>query len=184
MTPSLNDIITELNQHFAGLVVGAKLYGIAKSTARGNEVLPNVQGVYVGLDDVYPAIIYHKLNTMVSNIRQTNSYGDTIADVVNTYGLSMVIYNQSNRTCLSNEDLMLLIQANMPELLTNEHYKSVSARVTSAVFDDAAVYQQEYQNSDYRLGENHGLMQINYQLETVFKKGCFINCPEDLKCKN
>lgn len=180
--PSIHNIVAQLNTTISGIFPEVKTYGIAQSARRDEEVLPYYNEQYIGIDDTYKMQVYHKLNSMTSTIRPANGYGDSQGVQVNTYGMSMIVFINK---ILERDEVVLLIQSNFPETLTSSFYRSVRLTFNNAILNSANVYQQEYQTDKYRLFGGQYLIQINYSLETVFKKGCFIKCPEDIqKCLN
>lgn len=154
------------------------LYGIAESVKRGTETLPEIDEKYVGIDDIHPAIIYHRLNSMTSTIKQNTGYGRSAGDQANTYGMSMVVFLDRNKTGLYPDELLLLIQSNFPERLKLSPYVSVVTTFGSVQLKSSEVYSQEYTSDTYRLKSGQYLFKINYTIETVFSKGCFDKCPD------
>jgi hypothetical protein len=115
---------------------------------------------------------------MSSVIKQGTGYGRNNGDHVNTYQLSMVVFLDRPKSNFYPDEFLLVSQANFPERLTLDPYKSIVTNFGSAVFDSQLVYKQEYVASDtYRLKEDQFFFKINYSIETTFSKGCFKRCP-------
>lgn len=185
MTPSLKHIITSINDSLASIYQGARFFGIAKHAMVVNteKIYPYVDEKYIGIDDAYALTIYHRLNSMTSQLVRNSGYGDGKGNQSNVYNLSMVVHSNKKLTRMEPDELFLLIQSRLSNLhLSGPAYRSISVSVTSAVLDSQIVYAGEYPSSEYSLFGHQNLMAINYQLETVFKPGCFINCPEDIIC--
>jgi hypothetical protein len=175
---SIRDIVTELNKSFTWLPSGYEVNGIAELLLRDEVTIPVIGEKYVGIDDVYPVRIYHRLNSMTSAIKTGTGTGRSAGDQANTYQLSMVVFLDKPKAKLYPDEFLLYAQANTPERLTVEQYKSVTTTFGSAVFDSLLVYRQEYISSDtYRLKEDQFFLKINYSIETTFSKGCFKRCP-------
>lgn len=185
--PSIHDIVDQINHEISGLFTAEKLrnselYGIAVTALKGSEVLPvlmdkNGEGKDISIDDRFPVRVYHKLNSFQTREDTKSSMGRRGGDIVNTYGLSMVIFLNRKRACLLADELLLFIQANFPEYLGVKPYKTVRAAFRDALLNDQQVYRQEYQAERYPLLPEHNLFLINYQVETTHQKDCFIKCP-------
>lgn len=175
---SIRDIVTELNKSFTWLPSGSEVNGIAELLLRDEVTVPVIGEKYVGIDDVYPVRIYHRINSMTSAIKAGTGMGRSAGDQVNTYQLSMVVFLDKPKSKLYPDEFLLYAQANTPERISIEQYKSVVTTFGSAVFDSLLVYRQEYISSDtYRLKEDQFFFKINYSIETTFSKGCFKRCP-------
>jgi hypothetical protein len=175
---SIHDIVLEINSSLIWLPPGSEANGIAELLLRDDVTIPQINDRYVGIDDVYPIRIYHRLNSMVSSIRARTGYGREVGDHVNTYQLSMVVFLDKPKSCLYPDEFLLVAQANFPERISLEPYKSIVTAFGSAVFDSQLVYRQEYVASEtYRLKEDQFFFKINYSIETTFSKGCFKQCP-------
>lgn len=180
----LNSFISAINEKLSGLVSGSKVYGIAQSVQRGSETLPATiskdgEYTYVGLDDVSPVIIYHK-NIAITVSRSTNQkgFGNELPDLINTYSLNMIVYIDHKRACMTPDDFFLFIQANFPDGIKEEPFSFIRVNITSVILNSAQVLKTEYEGSEFKLPPEKSLFQINYNIETTFKKKCFEKCPE------
>jgi hypothetical protein len=91
----------------------------------------------------------------------------------------MYVFLNRKKSGLFADELFQLIQANFPEVLKIEPYKSIRTFFNSVVLNDTQVYSQEYTGTPVKLTPEYNLFQINYSVEVVFTKGCFNKCPED-----
>jgi hypothetical protein len=175
---SIHDIVLELNSSLTWLPAGSESNGIADLLLRDDVTIPAIGEKYVGIDDIYPVRIYHRLNSMSSAIKARTGYGREVGDHMNTYQLSMVVFLDRPKSRLYPDEFLLVLQANFPERISMEPYSSIVTNFGSAVFDSQLVYRQEYVVSDtYRLKEDQYFFKINYSIETTFSKGCFKKCP-------
>lgn len=175
---SIHDIVNELNSSLTWLPNGSEANGIAELLQRDEVTIPVLGEKYVGIDDVFPVRIYHRLNSMTSSVRQGTGYGRAAGDHVNVYQLSLVVFLDRPKAKVYPDEFLLISQANFPERITLPPYKSIVTTFTSAVFDSQLVYRQEYVASEtYRLKTDQYFFKINYQIETTFSKGCFKTCP-------
>lgn len=175
---SIRDIVQVLNSSLSWLPSGSEVNGIAELLLREDVTIPVINGDYVGIDDIYPVRIYHRLNSLSSSIKAGTGTGRSVGDNVNTYQLSMVVFLDKPKANMYPDEFLLFAQTNTPERLIVEPYKSVVITFGSAAFDSLSVYKQEYISSDtYRLKEDQFFFKINYSIETTFSKGCFKKCP-------
>lgn len=183
----MRDFIDKVNTAFQGLIPGMKVHGLAQSVIRisgdKEELLPGVvdkegEITYVGIDDLDPVRIYHR-NPGITTTRGTQQgYGDDESDIVNTYQMAMIVFIDHKRAKLFPEELFLFLQANMPDGLKSEPYKKVTIRTGSVILNSQLVFRAEYAGTEFRLPAEQSLFQINYTIQTVFKKGCFDKCPD------
>lgn len=175
---SVRDIVMQLNSSLTWLPAGYEANGIAELLLRDDVTIPVINDRYVGIDDVYPVRIYHRLNSMSSTIKPGTGMGRVVGDQANTYQLSMVVFLDRPKANMYPDEFLLYLQVNFPERMALEPYKSIVMLFGSAVFDSQLVYRQEYVASDtYRLKEDQFFFKINYSIETTFSKGCFKKCP-------
>lgn len=189
----LSKFIHAINDRLSEMIPGIKLYGVAQSMDRNSgtvaETLPAVinksgEAVYVGFDDVYPAILYHK-NSAISFSRGTGNssgYGDQNGYVIATYTMAMYLYLDHKRTNLLPDEAVLYIRANFADLLRMDPYQRITPNITSVILNSAAVLRSEYAGSDFLIPLGRSLTQINYTIESVYKNDCFEKCPEVLTC--
>jgi hypothetical protein len=174
---SIRDIISSLNETIE-LPKGSEVFGVAELVSRGDSTLPEIDGKFVGIDDIYPVRIYHRILSMSSKLDPKGGYGNSVGDVVNTYAINMVVFLQHERVGRYPDELILLIQANMPDRLRINPYKDIKVTFTGAQLDSQSIWAQEYRTgTDYRLKSDQFLFKINYNIETTFSKGCFKECP-------
>lgn len=175
---SVRDIVQALNSSLTWLPAGSEANGVAELLLREDVTIPVINGEYVGIDDLYPVRIYHRLNSLNSSVKAGTGVGRSVGDSVNTYQLSMVVFLDQPKANMYPDEFLLFAQAHTPERITVEPYKSVIITFGSAAFDSLSVYRQEYVASDtYRLKEDQFFFKINYSIETTFSKGCFKKCP-------
>lgn len=182
----LRNYISQINKNFSGLIPGIKVYGLAQSvireTSSGEELLPGIvdqdgEITYVGLDDEDPVRLYHRLAGLTTGRITGQGYGDNHNDIVNTYQMVIICYINHKRSKLFPEELFLYLQANIPDALKVEPYKTITIKTGNVIFNSQLVFRAEYAGSDFKLPAEHSLFQINYTIETVFKKNCFEKCP-------
>lgn len=185
----LREYIKKLNQDLQGLISGIKVFGIAQPVTRPGEgdteeLLPGEvdqdgEITYVGIDDVDPVRIYHRIAGLLVTRATNQGYGEAESDVVNTYQMAMIVYINHKKTKLYPEELFLYLQANIPDAIKSEPYKNIKVRIANVITNSQVVYRAEYGASTYKLPAEQSLFQVNYTIETRFKKDCFVKCPTD-----
>lgn len=174
---SIRDIISSLNETIE-LPKGSEVNGVAELVSRDESTLPEIDGKFVGIDDIYPVRIYHRILSMSSKIVPGTGYGNEVGNISNTYSIAMVVFLQHERAKLYPDELLLFIQSNMPDRMKGQPYRDIKITFAGAQLDSQSTWIQEYRTgSEYRLKSDQFLFKINYSIETIFSKGCFKECP-------
>lgn len=181
----INEVLSILNNALTGLHADEKIYGMAQSVVRVSgsvtELLPGTidrtgEVTYVGIDDVSSLILYHKLNSL-STVAKTNGVGDKPGDMVNTYGLSTIIYWDRRRYNKMPDELILVIQARLPQIITGiADIKLTKIKTGNANFNSLQVYTQEYQGTEFKLPPSANLIQLGLTIEITFNPDCLPDC--------
>lgn len=169
-----------------------KVIGLAQSLPKTNgdkiQLLPSYvdndgEAQYVGPEDDYDLIIYHRINSIpIGKATNLRAYGDTRQLDANVAKVALVVFGRRDKLKLTNDELAILLQAAMPEaatkeLLTELQFTSTNINLTEIVLNDLQVFQEEFQNVEYFLKPEQFLFKINYQIESAFLKECFkTNC--------
>lgn len=181
----VSEIIDILNNSLSGLHPDAVLYGLAQTVVRtqGSETdalpgLVNKDGEikYVGIDDIYSIIIYHKLNSL-SSTPKNNGRGDNPGDLTTSFGLSMIVYWDRKRYNKLPDEVVFIAQARLPQLIKDtDDVKLIKIKVGSANFNSLQVFTQEYSGTKFDLPPNANLMNLNYTIEATFNPACLPAC--------
>lgn len=178
----INDGLSEMASKFTG----SRVFGLAQSIIRqsgdNTQLLPTIvdlsgEGTYIGVDDAAPLTIYHKSNSIAVSEKQGSGYGDNRSNKTYTYSNALVVFMDRKALGMLPDELILFIQANLPDSLKIGNYKSVNVRMQNIILNSQQVFASEYQNVDYRIPPRFSLFAINYQIESVFDKNCFATCP-------
>lgn len=179
---TINDQLRPITEKFTG----SRVFGLAQSmireTSGGLELIPALvdkegEGKYIGIDDTAPITIYHKSNSITVTDKPNSGVGDSRAHKVDTYSNSMIVFMDRKATCLLPDEFLLFIQANLPDEIKIQNYKSVNIRLQNIILNSQQVLASEYQNTEYKIPPRFSLFAINYQIESVFDKSCFATCP-------
>lgn len=174
---SIRDIISSLNEQIE-LPKGSEVNGMAELVPRDDQTIPEIDGKFVGVDDLFPVRIYHRLLSVSSKVLPGTGFGNEVGNVSNTYSIAMVVFLQHERAKLYPDELLLFIQSKMPDRMKGHPYNDIRITFTGAQFDSQSNWTQEYRPGTlYRLQSDQFLFKINYSIETIFSKGCFKECP-------
>lgn len=181
----INEVLDIINESLKGLAPDQKVYGLAQTVIRvqgqERELLPGVvdktgEIQYVGIDDLYSVIIYHKLNSIAST-QTTKGVGDRPGDIQNNYSLSAFVYWDRKKYNKLPDELLLVIQARLPIIVKGLHdTKMLRIKPTGAITNSLQVFSQEYQGAKFNLPANANLMRIDYTLESTFNPDCLKDC--------
>ncbi len=175
----IETIIDTINSTLS-LPQGSRVQGVAELVFKGTEYSPwlidkNGEGKYAGFDNTLSVSIYHKINDVTVQAGR-NGFGDDLGDLVNTYNCTLVVYLNRKKTNLTPIELMLSIQNQFPSAMKIKPYQNIVIRFLKVILNSTQIWLQEYQGVAYNLPTDSNLFAINYQIESTFKKGCFINC--------
>lgn len=129
---------------------------------------------YIGLDDTYPVIIYHKhiqttyVDVELNERREINK-------------MQMIVFGRLDILNLDAETLGALVVTGFPNIIKKADYQNLPIEITSVTLADAqpdaqAVFAKEYRNTAYQLGPQHALLQFGYSIESTYNKQCFDIC--------
>lgn len=181
MLLTVNDIVQHINSIICDVIEGWQLYGIAQIVTRDTTTMPAEGERYIGIDDNYPAQLYHKING-ITIAKQAAGYGDAV-NLLYTYNLAMIIFLNQTRARVRPEDLVIMLQGTLPQKIKVDGAAYCNFNFVSVNLNDEQVFAQEYKDaSAYKLGLNQHLFQINYNLEVLYKAGCFAVCPPKEVC--
>jgi len=185
----LNDILRD--QVFNGEKYSqARMEGLAKTTIRtgenGEQRFPYVMNehgdpVDVIIDDTYPLITYHR-RAGDSSISpdEDNSFGDG-TELVESQPMSLVIYGNSSRLRVSPEQIETFCILAMPtevdqSLLSGIQIDKIRTLISGTKMDSISVFNEEYQGTQYPLGQDDFLIKIQYTITSHFRKSCIDIC--------
>lgn len=130
---------------------------------------------FIGIDDTYPLIIYHKhLGT---------SYADVdIDERRETNRMRMIVFGKLEPLNLTAEELGAYVVSLFPSEIKKKDYQlpinieGVTLNDVNA--DSESVFNTEYRNTSFVLSANMALLQFSYTIESTYIKGCFDPCAE------
>jgi hypothetical protein len=173
---------------FANGAINGIAYDGTENDTTGVKVFPIIYGLSgdgskVSPDDTYPVQIYHKILNKTYQTRPS-SVGDKANVVTEKTDVKMVVAGWTNRLGLTQEDLESLIISVFPDQIAASLYtplklQNLVVTLLSSTLDKAQVYREEYKGIAYQVKPEQILFAIRYQIESTYKKGCFIitDCP-------
>ena len=177
MTDTLCDV------RFVGASVSGIAYDGTEMDSTGTRVFPVVYdltgtGTKINPDDTYPIQIYHKILNKTYQVKPS-SVGSKANVVSEKTDVKMIVAGWTNRLQLTQEDLEALITSNFPDQISPSLYtplrlQNLVVTLQSSVLDRAQVYAGEYRGIPYQVRPEQILFSIRYQIESTYKKGCFI----------
>jgi hypothetical protein len=173
---TIKEIVSWINTQLAPLVPGTQFYGIAKPAIRDEKLMPVEGEKYIGLNDAFPMQVYHKEFGLSSTEMQGSGYGDNVKNIMNSHAMAMIIYYNTAKARAGTDQLYMLVQKKISGILKSPGIKYARIIVTSAILEDARVYQQEYGVGPVRLKATQRLIQVNYTVQIVFDKNCTPAC--------
>lgn len=167
-----------------------KVIGLAQSLPKNSgekiQLLPSYvnndgEANYVGPEEDYDLIIYHRITSILVTRANLKAYGDTRQLDANVAKIGLVVFGRRDKLKLTNDELAILLQASMPQAATKEilkqlQFQAANINLTEIVLTDLQVFQEEFQNVTYFLKPEQFLFKINYTIESAFLKECFKKC--------
>lgn len=191
--PQIALINTSIAAVMGGAVFGTKqLYDAPVYDIFENGEEEKVGGVYPGyvdqfgdnkscaVDNQYCVQIYHRI--LSSTINDASGYGKVNDLVSETLQCKMVVYGQPNIILLNQEELYRLIIGGMPSQIDKTSISAylldyMRVKLQGATFNSTALFNEEYKGISQRFGLPNGIyFSIAYQIESKFKKDCFVDC--------
>lgn len=159
---------------------------LPRDAEKGLQLLPsyvdnNGEAVYVGPDDDFDYIGYHRVNNWTPAKSATlKAFGDAKSVDVNLVRMSYVVFGRRDKLQLSNDELAFYLQMAFPEaldksLITSLQLKACNINITDIILNDLQVFQEEFQGIEFFLKPEQFLFKINYTIESAFLKKCFTN---------
>lgn len=182
--------ISNINENLKDLFnaySGSKVYGLAETIVRQygdvEQFMPSLingtEAQYIGLDDAASIIVYHKSNSINISDKNNSGYGDVKALKNYSYSNVMVLAYNNLIVKLSQDELMILIEANFPEFLNIENYKQVGLKTETVNLNTLSVFNSEYKGSIKAIPLNFRMMAVYYRIDSLFDKNCFPKCPKN-----
>lgn len=127
------------------------------------------------INDDYSFNAYHRCISL-SQVPNPTDFGDGDNSLKETANMIMVVWGDSERMGLCQEDLASIMSASFPSEMTVSDISKVLVRVNNINIDSFALYSQEYKSTDYPLNPENYYFSIGYTVETTFEKSCVDKC--------
>lgn len=137
---------------------------------------------FVGLDDTYPATVYHRaLGISYNTITNASQFGRNVDKMAQTADMLLVVYGRFAPLRLTSEQFEALITAGFPDLveqglLAPFKLDSMIVTLVGSNLLGAQVYAGEYGGLPVYISAEDILFSVRYRIETTFRKNCFSIC--------
>lgn len=188
---NVNSIVAEINEAVKGFLTGpsfaaSSLNGIAYTFLKEKELaLPAVindkgEAKYIGIDDKYNLIVYHRIITTTPSKKKAGQYGDGNKRTTITNKMSMVVFANREKLKITQEVLANYILASIPtnidkEILSKESLSECTIDVLDVNFNSSALYKREYLKDGF-FKPNQMFFEISYQIVYSFHSDCINTC--------
>lgn len=183
----VREITEAINQQIRGLDPRQEAYGIAQTFVKGaaDKKVKFVPGVvdkdgeikYVGIDDIFSLITYHKLLSCTTTVVASTGVGDKLNDLKNTYSMSLIAWWNMKKVNMIHDEMLMIFQARIPRMLKVNLLKGPAIiATTSSIMNSLQVFASEYREENVWLPEKMNLLQVNYTIETIFQPDCIPVC--------
>lgn len=189
---NVNVIVNEVNESIKAFLnddtfKGSSLNGIAYTLLKDKDnSLPGVidhkgNATYVGIDDKYALMVYHKIiSTVPKKAEKQRQFGDGNPQTVITNTMSLMVFSNREKLKLTQEALANYIVASIPvnidsTILLKESLIECTIDVLKIDFNSTALYKREYLKES-QLKTNQILFEVSYQIVYAFKTGCIKTC--------
>ena len=198
--PYIDKVVIELNDYLKAGRLNRKAFqgGIYHGLSRqmkvidkdSNKMYPVIldkdgNDLDVTIDDTPPIHVYHRITQPLQFgvIPDKNSFGnaDSVTQEVST--LSMIVFADPKRICMTSEDLAFLIASGIPRQFTlsqigSSGVSSCSIGIVNIETNPYTVLSQEYGAMNKSIDPEKTLISINYKITMSVNKNCMdcIDC--------
>lgn len=144
------------------------------------EMNNNYEAAWVGIDDTFPLVVYHrKLGSVYATAQRQmgreNNYIQEQADML------MVVFGKFANLKLTAEQLEAQIVASFPDVFPTAEIAgfgltSMIVNLASSSSDSEVIFANEYRNVSYRLASEDIMLSVRYTIQTQFRKNCYDFC--------
>lgn len=182
----INNELDAFLKQFGSKKIVAIAQSLPRQTNAGLELLPSYvdedgEAQYVGPDDEFDYIGYHRVNSVTVGKANLNKYGDARGINANVVKMSYVVFGRRDQLKLTNDELSFYLQINFPEAADSNMLKQLQLRacninITDIILNDLQVFTEEFQRIDFFLKPEQYLLKVNYTIESAFDRRCFNIC--------
>ena len=187
---NVHAIVDQINKAVTGFLTESSfqmssLNGIAYTMLKEKDIsLPavidnNGEARYVGIDDKYNLMTYHRIMTTAPS-KKTTQYGDANSRTMITNRMSMIVFANRQKLKITPEVLANYIVASLPtnidkSILSKESLNNCTIDVLEINFNSSALFKREYLK-DSLLKPHQMLFEISYQIVYGFNSNCINTC--------
>lgn len=132
------------------------------------------------IDDSYCMQLYHRIQSATLN--DTPAFGKVNDMIYETLTCKMVVFAKPSIILKNQEELYRMIVAGIPSMIDKASITAydldfMKVRPQGANFNATTLFGEEYKGISQRIGLPNGIyFSISYQIESRFKKDCFVEC--------
>jgi hypothetical protein len=132
------------------------------------------------LHDNYNLSWYHRNELSRFRIIE-NSYGDNLDMVEETIATNLIVNTNTNKTKRTLNEIKDIFVAALPSTLPKSireglNLFSVTIEIGEALMNSNAVFREECSIPEVRVGNEHGLIAIRYEIKQTYRRGCIPLC--------
>lgn len=186
---NLKAIITEIDKQMiaslnAGALMPLKAFGLAEFYYDKDKKYPGiVNGGEVTnclLDDGFNVSWYHRSEYSEYTTIEEN-YGDKMDKVEETTPVVLVIYANRIKTQQSLQTIKDIFASVIPSVLDKATCEVLSIfdctiELRNAEMNTTLVFREECTIPDVRVGIEHGLISVRYEIKSTYRRGCEVIC--------
>jgi hypothetical protein len=180
---NLKQVITEIDNAILAAVTIApnKAFGLAEFYFDGDKRYPGInnKGEVTNclLDDRYKLSWYHRSESSRIKVIE-NNYGDKLDKVEETTPVSLVIYAERIQTSQTIKDIFV---SAIPSVLSKLVCESIDVfdttfEIVETEMNSFLVFKEECSAPDVRVGLNHALIAVRYEIKQTYRRGCTVIC--------
>lgn len=134
---------------------------------------------YVGIDDIYNGVLYHRVLSSNWEAGKENNYGDSLNRKLEQHQLVLVVYVKLFKVGIQPQEFASILNANFPTIIdkatiTDENIFSALVEFKSADYESESIFKQEY-NTDTPLASESYMIKVKYDITMKVNANC-INC--------
>lgn len=131
-------------------------------------------------DDKNPIQIYHKVNS-IATVPDKAQYGNSNDKIIRTAQMSMIVWAQSNKIKMMDNELDQLMLSVFPNKIATAdlarlQLNACTINYNSSDFNSMPIFAREYATKKYYLNPQHLFFEVKYSIECRLNKSCIKTC--------
>jgi hypothetical protein len=162
-----------------------KAFGLAEFYYDGDKRYPGIvqangEVKNCFLEDQYQVSWYHRSESSRLVVIE-NNFGDKLDKVQETIPVQLIIYANRAQTKQSSQTIKDIFVSKIPSVLSKLVCESIDIfdctfELTETEMNSTLVFREECSIPDVRVGLNHGLLAVRYEIKQTFRRSCTVIC--------